>query len=194
MVLFGQSGMPGIGRCFGKMGRDRDEGRLEHLIAVIGYSDSGKTRLVTALVAEFKSRGYRVGTIKHTCHTPSFDKPGKDSWRHFDAGADTAMIYSDAVLAMVKRRPESGETGGGLHGLGRYFEDMDLVIAEGFKSADCAKIEVCRAGNLEPPLYRRFPGVIALVSSESGDSSVPRFDWNAIPELVAMLEKEVLGR
>jgi len=166
---------------------------LEHLIAVIGYSDSGKTTLVTALVAEFKRRGYRVGTIKHTCHTPSFDKPGKDSWRHFDAGADTAMISSDAVLAMVKRRTASGETGCGVHGLGRYFEDVDLVIAEGFKSADCPKIEVCRTGDSQPPLSSRFPGVIALVSSEDRASSVPRFDWNGIPELVAMLEKEVLG-
>ncbi|MFO7838351.1 MAG: molybdopterin-guanine dinucleotide biosynthesis protein B [Desulfosalsimonadaceae bacterium] len=167
---------------------------MEHLIAVIGYSDSGKTTLVTALVAEFKRRGYRVGTVKHTCHAPSFDKSGKDSWRHFDAGADTSMIYSDSIFAFVKRRAESGEADGGIHGLGQYFEDVDLVIAEGFKSAACPKIEVCRTGDRERLLYRRLPGVIAVVSPDDGNFSVPRFDWDCVPELAAMLEKKVLGK
>ena len=74
------------------------------MISIVGYADSGKTTLIEKLVPELKKRGYRVGTIKHAVHEPSLDTQGKDSWRHFNAGADTVVVSSLEKIALIKKR------------------------------------------------------------------------------------------
>ena len=91
------------------------------------------------MIPELKKRGYRIGTVKHTFHGFDTDKKGKDSWRHKAAGAETVVVVSKGKIAMVKN--ENCET---LSGLEKYFDDMDLIITEGFKRKNRLKIEVCR--------------------------------------------------
>lgn len=166
---------------------------MNRLIAVIGYSDSGKTTLIESLIPELKRRGYRIGTVKHSHHPPAFDKKGKDSRRHYDAGADTVMIYADNILAMIKhRQPSQTETSVGLKELAKYFEDVDLVIAEGFKGGDFPKIEVYRAAEETSPLYLSVDSVIAVVTDADISVPVRRFGFDAIPKLVDMIEQTVL--
>jgi len=166
---------------------------MDCLIAIIGYSNSGKTTLIEALVPVLKSRGYRVGTIKHTHHFPEPDSPGKDSWRHFEAGSDTAMLASDTTLAMIKHRRLTARSDEGLGELAAYFGDVDVVIAEGFKAADCPKIEVYRATAEEnPPLCRRVKAVIAVVTDERASFPVRRFGFDQLPELVELIERTIL--
>src|SRR5512143_21431 len=71
------------------------------IVSVVGKSDSGKTTLLEKLVKELTSRGYRIGTIKHDVHSFEIDHPGKDSWRHKQAGASATVISSPAKLALV---------------------------------------------------------------------------------------------
>jgi len=64
------------------------------IVSIIGESKSGKTTLIEKLISELKSRGYRVASIKHSVHKLDFDKAGKDSWRHLQAGSSaTAMFH-----------------------------------------------------------------------------------------------------
>ena len=62
------------------------------IVSIVGKSDSGKTTLLEKLVAAIRSRGYRVGTIKHDTHGFDIDHEGKDSWRHKKAGARTVVL------------------------------------------------------------------------------------------------------
>src|SRR3989304_4479684 len=74
------------------------------LITIIGKSRAGKTTLMENLITELKRRGYRVGTIKH--HSPpgfEIDQPGKDSWRHAQAGSDHVVIASPDRIASYRR-------------------------------------------------------------------------------------------
>ena len=56
------------------------------LVAIVGKSDSGKTTLIEKVVPELVKLGLRVGTVKHDAHSFEIDHPGKDSWRHGQAG------------------------------------------------------------------------------------------------------------
>ena len=113
---------------------------LPSVISIVGKSESGKTTLIEKLIPELKRRGYRIGIVKHAHHGFDMDRKGKDSYRHRQAGADTVMIASPGQIAMIKDVP--GER---LDDLIPFFNDMDLLITEGFKRDRAPKIEVFRA-------------------------------------------------
>ena len=81
-----------------------------HRIHIIGRKNSGKTTLVVDLVRHFRAQGYRVGTIKHTHHHHELDTPGKDSFRHRQAGAKAVGIVAPTMSAIFWPSP-SDKTG-----------------------------------------------------------------------------------
>jgi molybdopterin-guanine dinucleotide biosynthesis protein B len=97
-------------------------------VRIIGPKNSGKTSLIEALVRELVARGHRVGTIKHDAHEFEMDYPGKDTWRHRQAGSVATAIFSQTQLALVRSiaEPLSLTTL-----LQSYFGDCDLVLVEG---------------------------------------------------------------
>ncbi|GAH07037.1 unnamed protein product, partial [marine sediment metagenome] len=70
------------------------------IISIVGKSKAGKTTLIERLVGELKSRGYQVATIKHAPEGVTFDEPGKDSWRHIQAGSDVTAICSSNEIVV----------------------------------------------------------------------------------------------
>jgi len=77
------------------------------VFGIAGFSGSGKTTLLEKLIPEFRSRGLRVSVIKHTHHRFDLDKPGKDSWRHREAGAEEVLVLSgDRWVLMHELRGE----------------------------------------------------------------------------------------
>jgi molybdopterin-guanine dinucleotide biosynthesis adapter protein len=131
------------------------------LVAIVGKSDSGKTTLIEKIVPELVRLGLRVGTVKHDAHSFEIDHPGKDSWRHGQAGAHAYAIASPRRLAFITRL--DGEMP--LADIARrFFAGFDLVVAEGYKRTAPHRVELFRvgAGHAEP-LCR--PGeAIALVT------------------------------
>jgi molybdopterin-guanine dinucleotide biosynthesis protein B/molybdopterin-guanine dinucleotide biosynthesis protein len=119
------------------------------LVAIVGKSDSGKTTVVERLLPELRALGLRVGTVKHDAHGFEIDHPGKDSWRHGQAGAQAYAISSPERFAFVARLDEELP----LTTLARrYFGGFDLLLAEGYKRSAPHRIEVFRAaaGHREP--------------------------------------------
>ena len=119
------------------------------LVAIVGKSDSGKTTLIEKVVPELVKLGLRVGTVKHDAHSFEIDHPGKDSWRHGQAGAEAYVIASAERLAFITR----------LDGelplteiVGRYYGGFDIVVAEGYKRTAPHRVELFRvgAGHAEP--------------------------------------------
>ena len=158
------------------------------IISVVGNTGSGKTTLIVKLVGEFKKKGYKIGTIKHAHNGFDLDKKGKDSYNHKAAGADAVMIAGPGKIALIKDEPENR-----LAGLEKYFSEMDLVLAEGFKRENNPKIEVFRSENGVEPL-RIKENLIAFVTDSDIDLSVPKFGLDDIEKLAEMvIEKFIIA-
>lgn len=135
-----------------------------------------------------KVRGYRIGTIKHSHHIFDFDKSGKDSWRHQDAGAETVIIASPGKIAMVKNDHE-----GTLEELIGYFDDLDLLITEGYKGARRPKIEVVRAARHTDALLKDDDCLVAVVTDANLEMNLPIFGLEDIEKLADFIEENFLA-
>jgi molybdopterin-guanine dinucleotide biosynthesis adapter protein len=134
------------------------------IFGLAGWSGSGKTTLMTALIPEFVARGLSVSTIKHAHHAFDVDQPGKDSWRHRQAGASEVMVVSEhrwALMHELRGAPEPG-----LDELVPLVTPVDLLLVEGFKHHPHPKIEIYRPLLDKPPLHPDDPYVVAVASDE----------------------------
>jgi molybdopterin-guanine dinucleotide biosynthesis protein B len=132
------------------------------IFGLAGWSGSGKTTLLVRLLPELVGRGIRVSTVKHAHHRFDVDQPGKDSWRHREAGAHEVMVSSAHRWALMHEHRGSAEAS--LDELVRHMSPVDLVIVEGFKTHPHPKLEVHRPALGKPLLCRDDPYIVALAS------------------------------
>ena len=156
------------------------------VVSVVGRSNVGKTTLMENLIRELKNRGYRVATVKHDVHGFDIDRPGKDSWRHAQAGSDVVIIAAPDRVAMIARTAEELE----LEAIvGCLPVEVDIVLTEGYKRGRWPKIEVSRAACGRELLCQGEPGLIALASDERHpEVSVPQYGLEDARGLVDLLE------
>lgn len=159
------------------------------LICVVGFSGSGKTKVLTGLVAEWKSRGYRVGTIKHHGHRSDIEPAGKDSWSHRRAGAEITIVSSPTQVGVTMDADHDHHP----LELLPFLREMDLVLVEGFKRARLPKIEVFRPENRHPPACKGDPNLTALVCDVQLDWGVPRFVSSDFKGIADFLSSGLLG-
>ena len=128
-------------------------------IGFIGYSNSGKTTLIEKLIPIFRARGLSVSAVKNAHHGFDMDRPGKDSFRYRDAGAQQVLIATASRWALLSETPKRAAT---LDELLSELAACDLVIVEGFKSeGNIPRIEVRRTANVDPPIFPHDSNVIA---------------------------------
>ncbi|MCP4691944.1 MAG: molybdopterin-guanine dinucleotide biosynthesis protein B [Desulfobacterales bacterium] len=158
------------------------------VISIVGKSSSGKTTLVEKLIPELRSRGLRVGSVKHAPHGFEADQRGKDSWRHKKAGADAVIVASPDRIVLEK--PEDGNS---LETVTAHLSDMDIILTEGYKRENRPKIEVFRARIHPEPLWLNTPP-FALVTDSDTDAypGTPRLGLDAIKELADLIQKKIL--
>jgi len=158
---------------------------MSRILCIVGRKAVGKTTLIERLVPELRRLGYRVATVKRPPHHFDFDTPGKDSFRHFHAGADATLVYGHGVVAVVRR---AGEPLPAVEDLvARHLPDFDLVLAEGHKTARLPKIEVYRASAHPAPLYDGQPEFLAIASDERLDLGIPWLDLDDPPAIAAFV-------
>jgi molybdopterin-guanine dinucleotide biosynthesis protein MobB len=149
------------------------------VIGIVGFKNNGKTTLVVRLVRHLTERGYRVSTIKHAHHTVDIDQPGKDSWRHREAGAREVVLATSRRWALIHELVDEPEPR--LEELLARMSPVDLVIVEGFKAFPHPKIEVHRAERGTPLIARDDPTVLAVASDEPiPDLDRPLFDLDDV--------------
>ncbi len=141
------------------------------IVCVAGKSGAGKTTFLEKLIRELKNRKVRVGTIKHDAHGFDLDKPGKDTWRHARAGADTVIISSPAKFALIKNVEEEMS----LDRVAELIQDMDIILVEGYKGSTKPKIEINRTAH-SSGLLCVSDELIALVSDAEWNIGIPLFD------------------
>jgi len=134
------------------------------IFGLAGWSGSGKTTLMTALIPELVSRGLSVSTLKHAHHAFDIDQPGKDSWRHRQAGAREVMISSQNRWALMNELRGALEPT--FEDLARRMSPVDLLLVEGFKRHPHPKIEIHRPSLGKPLLHPEDPWIVAIASDE----------------------------
>lgn len=160
------------------------------IISIVGKSDSGKTTLIEKLVPEINQRGYKVATVKHDIHGFEIDKEGKDSWRHRKAGAHSTVISSPKQLALIRNMDHDAT----LEEIrNRFVQDVDIIIAEGYKKDREPKVEIFRKEVHKAPLCTREDRLVALVSNQFFDMGVPCLDLNDVKGLADILEQQFLS-
>jgi len=160
-------------------------------LAIVGFSNSGKTTLMEKLIAALTAKGLDVCTIKHSHHQPEMDTPGKDSWRHKHAGAKGSLLVGPEQLLMVADIAQSLSPQDMAN---KYFPDADLVLIEGYASLPCPKIEVVRQARSTE--LRCPPSELLAVVTDMTDFNVaipqlPLHDIHAIVAFVLAWKKEV---
>jgi molybdopterin-guanine dinucleotide biosynthesis adapter protein len=160
------------------------------ILSVVGRSNSGKTTLLEKLIRELARRGRRVGTIKHHFHGPvTVDVPGKDSWRHREAGARAVALVSSETFFVVRDTPR-GLSPEAIAHLALF--GMDLVLTEGFKSGALPKIEVNRQAQQSPLLCGPADRLVAVVADWDTGAPVRHFGLDGIAPLADFIEREYL--
>ncbi len=139
--------------------------------------------MITRLIPELKRRGFRVGTIKHDVHGFEIDKPGKDSWRHKDAGATMVLLSSPRQMAMVRDVDHDSK----LDELETYFSGVDIILAEGFKRSGVPKLEVFRMEVQREPVCRNDKQLLGLITDSHTDLDVPHFPTDDIRKIIDFL-------
>ena len=149
------------------------------VLGLAGWSGSGKTTLMVRLIPALKARGLTVSTVKHAHHRFDVDTPGKDSFRHREAGAEEVLVASAHRFALMRELRGAPEPD--LADLLEKLSPVDLVLVEGFKREGHAKIEVHRGANGKPPLYPDDDRIIAVATDIDLDTGgLPRLDLNDV--------------
>ncbi len=160
------------------------------VVCFVGYSGSGKTRLLERLIPELKQRGLRVSVIKHAHHQFEIDHPGKDSFRHREAGAFEVVVASSRRLALI--REFEREEPHSVHQLVAELDTgVDWVLVEGFKQGDLNKVEIWRSSVNKPSQYFDDELIIAVATDSPAEmpKNTPRpvLDLNNVEALADWL-------
>jgi molybdopterin-guanine dinucleotide biosynthesis protein B len=160
------------------------------IFGLAGWSGSGKTTLLTGIIPELAARGLAVSTIKHAHHEFDIDRPGKDSWRHREAGAREVMVASSRRWALMRELRDAPEPS--LDELVARMTPVDLLLVEGWKRHPHPKLEVHRPALGKPLLYPDDPWVVAIASDEPLAAPIPLLPLGD-PAAVAVFIADHLG-
>jgi molybdopterin-guanine dinucleotide biosynthesis adapter protein len=162
------------------------------ILGIAGYSGSGKTTLIEKLVPVLLQEGLRVSLIKHAHHQFEVDQPGKDSYRHRQAGCTEVLVSSSQRWALMHEL--RGDEEPALEDLLPRFSPCDLILVEGYKNDPIPRIEVHRAGGDRPLLFPHDPHVIAVATDEPLETRLPQFGLDDAPAIARFVIEFVIGR
>jgi molybdopterin-guanine dinucleotide biosynthesis adapter protein len=162
-------------------------------IGFAGYSGSGKTSLIEQVIPALTQRGLKVSVLKHAHHSFDIDQPGKDSFRHREAGASEVMLVS--AKRWVIMHEARGQAEPNMEEMLARFEDCDLVLVEGYKFGALPKIEVFRGEfsqeNKTQPMFKSDQQIVAIATDApellGGQTKLPLLDLNHPEDIAAFI-------
>jgi molybdopterin-guanine dinucleotide biosynthesis protein MobB len=164
------------------------------LLAIAAWSGTGKTTLLKQLIPVLCKRGIRPGLIKHTHHNMDVDKPGKDSYELRKAGAAQTLVASKQRWALMTETPDEEELDLAWLASRMDASRLDLILVEGFKHEDVAKIVLFREGTGHGVEELTLDShVIAVASDSALTLDVPLLDINNIEQVADFIVQWMQG-
>ena len=158
------------------------------IIGITGSKDVGKTHYASLIIKLLAKRGYKIGSIKHAHHEFDIDNPGTDSFKHRESGSSQVIISSSTRWAKIIENNNMKEKN--LKELIEEFQDVDIIVVEGFRKENYPKIEIIGKGLKN--INKEINKVIAIVSDELLDTSIPVFKKNDNESLIEFILKKIL--
>ena len=153
-------------------------------VAFSGPSNSGKTTAIVKVSNILQDRGFKVCIIKHDPKDKArFDKPGKDSYKFSETGADVAVVSPNKTTLLKKNTSTIDE-------MIELFDNFDYLLVEGLKTLDLPRISIFR-----DKLDETYLSVTnAIASDETIDkneipSTIDKLDLNNPDELIVWIDK-----
>ncbi|GEM_PF-273762 len=157
------------------------------VVAVVGNSNSGKTRVGESLVAALAAKGYRVAAIKHCPHGHDIDRSKSDTHRLFEAGATTVIAASSDKRTRVDKTKRDAPLESIIATLGA---GVDIVVAEGFKTSAVPKVLVVH-GAPPPPLVENIIATVGEGQDRKPNADVPFYGFEEADKLASQLIAQV---
>ncbi len=155
------------------------------IFAIVGPSGSGKTRLLSQLILELKKDGYEVAVIKHCALGFQLDREGKDSQRLMESGSDgVALVAPERVAIFLRAENEVS-----LRKIAEdYFKNADFVLIEGGREEKTLKKIAIITEEAQEVLLPKEEELIAVVTKNKTNLSLPVFKPEEVKELASFLE------
>jgi len=156
-----------------------------------GYSGSGKTTLIERLIPVLVERAGAVSLVKHAHHEFDIDQPGKDSFRHRQAGCTEVLVSSSRRYALMHEL--RGERELTLFEALRLLSPCELVLVEGYKTQPIPKLEVWRPSVHKPMLHPDDPAIRGIATDEPATvdgGRLPVFGLDAVDEIATFILRE----
>jgi len=155
------------------------------VIGIAGVSNSGKTRIVTALIGRLASKGYRIGTIKHDGHGFEMDHPGKDTYLHRQAGAVSVSIASRKAYSSIRQTPVEEVS---LEALIEDQRDLDLILVEGYKFSTIPKFEVVRKERSTTYVCKEESLLGLITDVDNLAENIPQYKFTELEKIIVVIE------
>lgn len=152
------------------MSVDCSAGASAGVVGIVGYSGAGKTTLIERMLPLLREH-LRVSVIKQARADFDIDRPGKDSWRHRQAGAGEVLVASERRWALMHEC--EGPAALTLDDYLARLSPCDLIVVEGFRQAPIPRIEVFRPSLGHSPMFASEPGIIAVASDAAFAAPIP---------------------
>ena len=160
------------------------------IISIVGQAKSGKTTFLEALVGELTRKKYKVGTLKHTSHSFEMDSEGKDSYRLKQSGSIIGGVFTDDSIGIVRDFNEKEDLERIIEDV---FNDMDIVLIEGYKLGKYPKILVMKDQDLEHEAREfRKEEIIAVIGDKEVNTELNYYGKYEIKKILGLLELEFI--
>lgn len=154
--------------------------------SIAGWSDSGKTTLISRLTEQLKVKNKRVAAVKNIPHKYHLQSEKKDSFKFLAAGCVEAFLVARNEIVSMQRNDKKEQIFEILESKSGTF---DFVLLEGLFREDIPVIEVFNSQKNEAPKMS-FESLSALVTDKKNIDNVdiPIFGFDDIEGVVQFME------
>lgn len=153
-------------------------------------SNTGKTTFIQGIVPELTRRGYKIMTLKYSCYDFNIDYEDTDSYKHFNSGAVRTVLVGPQKCAVIEETKGHKE----LYKIVNSYNDVDLIITEGFRDINEPTIEIireCMTKNIITPIRN----LMAIVTDiDKLDTTAPIYDINDYSRICDLIENKLLNK
>ena len=159
------------------------------VVSVIGKQNVGKTTLLGLIIPLLKKKGYRVGTIKYNVPSFEIDYEGKDTYRHYQTGAEVVSISSPKKLAIIKRVDRKPLSIRDI--IKCNYQDIDIVLVEGYKNWRYPYIEIRNNYQQIKSVNTGYRHHLKITSITEACSTIPTFSKSTLNNVIKFIESKM---